>query len=183
MFLNLYAFCILSLYGNYFFYVGCHFCDNQEEEDEEEEEGVCPASTSLAQHTAKLLLILLIFFCLYIFFFPSFERVGGKAKREDTHYKAALPTSALSDPDLHCPSVKASSILTLLPVDVLESRSSYTDKETKLLYWEMFRFRISEHGPSTRSNLARSNFTHLRGPRATTVAARGRSRRRAISPK
>lgn len=46
----------------------------------------------------------------------------------------------------------------------------------------MFLLRISEQGPSTRSKRGRSSFTHLRGPRATTVAARGRFRRSAISP-
>lgn len=59
----------------------------------------------------------------------------------------------------------------------------YTERDTKLLYWEMFRLRMSEQGPRTRSNRALSSLTHLRGPRATTVAARGRSRMRAISPK
>lgn len=59
---------------------------------------------------------------------------------------------------------------------------SQTDRDTKLLYCWMFRLRISEHGPRTRSNLGRSSFTHFRGPRATTVAARGRFIRSAISP-
>lgn len=59
----------------------------------------------------------------------------------------------------------------------------HTTSCTKLLYWEMFRFRISTHGPSTRSKRALSNFTHLRWPTALTVAARGRFRSRAISPR
>ena len=46
----------------------------------------------------------------------------------------------------------------------------------------MFRLRISPQGPKTRSNRARSNLTHLRGPLATTVAALGRSNNKAISP-
>lgn len=46
----------------------------------------------------------------------------------------------------------------------------------------MFLFRISEQGPSTRSKRGRSSLTHLRGPRATTVAARGRFSSSAISP-
>ena len=46
----------------------------------------------------------------------------------------------------------------------------------------MFLLRISEQGPSTRSKRGRSSFTHLRGPRATTVAARGRFSSSAISP-
>jgi len=46
----------------------------------------------------------------------------------------------------------------------------------------MLRFRMSEHGPSTRSNLVRSIFTHFNKPRATTVAALGRSSNSAISP-
>lgn len=57
-----------------------------------------------------------------------------------------------------------------------------TDSETKLLYCWMFRLRISEHGPRTRSKRGRSSLTHFRGPRATTVAARGRFISRAISP-
>ena len=57
-----------------------------------------------------------------------------------------------------------------------------TDSDTKLLYCWMFRLRMSEHGPRTRSNLGRSSLTHFRGPRATTVAARGRFISRAISP-
>lgn len=60
---------------------------------------------------------------------------------------------------------------------------SQTDSDTKLLYCWIFRLRISEHGPRTRSNLGRSSFTHFKGPRATTVAARGRFIRSAISPK
>lgn len=59
---------------------------------------------------------------------------------------------------------------------------SQTDSDTKLLYCWMFRLRISEHGPRTRSNRGRSNLTHFKGPRATTVAARGRFISRAISP-
>lgn len=46
----------------------------------------------------------------------------------------------------------------------------------------MFRLRMSEHGPRTRSKRGRSSLTHFRGPRATTVAARGRFISRAISP-
>lgn len=57
-----------------------------------------------------------------------------------------------------------------------------TDSETKLLYCWMLRLRISEHGPRTRSKRGRSSLTHFRGPRATTVAARGRFISRAISP-
>lgn len=59
---------------------------------------------------------------------------------------------------------------------------SQTDSDTKLLYCWMFRLRMSEHGPRTRSNRGRSSFTHFKGPRATTVAARGRFIRSAISP-
>lgn len=46
----------------------------------------------------------------------------------------------------------------------------------------MFLLRISETGPNTRSKRGRSSLTHLRGPRATTVAARGRLSSSAISP-
>lgn len=46
----------------------------------------------------------------------------------------------------------------------------------------MFRFKMSAQGPSTRSNLARSSLTVLSGPRDMTVAARGRSNSKAISP-
>ncbi|TNN74616.1 hypothetical protein EYF80_015163 [Liparis tanakae] len=41
---------------------------------------------------------------------------------------------------------------------------------------------MSEQGPRTRSKRGRSSFTHFRGPRATTVAARGRFISSAISP-
>lgn len=58
----------------------------------------------------------------------------------------------------------------------------YTESETKLLYWVMLRLRMSAHGPRTRSKRALSSLTHLRGPRATTVAALGLSSSRAISP-
>lgn len=58
-----------------------------------------------------------------------------------------------------------------------------TVSEMKLLYLWMFLLRISEQGPSTRSKRGRSSFTHLRGPRATTVAARGRFSSSAISPR
>lgn len=58
----------------------------------------------------------------------------------------------------------------------------HTVREIKLLYLWMFLLRISEQGPSTRSKRGRSSFTHFRGPRATTVAARGRFNSRAISP-
>ena len=57
-----------------------------------------------------------------------------------------------------------------------------TDNETKLLYWAIFLFKMSEQGPSTRSKRPLSSLTHFRTPLATTVAARGRSRSRAISP-
>ena len=57
-----------------------------------------------------------------------------------------------------------------------------TDRDTKLLYCWMLRLRMSEHGPRTRSNRGRSSLTHFSGPRATTVAARGRFISRAISP-
>lgn len=57
-----------------------------------------------------------------------------------------------------------------------------TVREMKLLYRWMFLLRISEQGPSTRSKRGRSSFTHLSGPRATTVAARGRFSSSAISP-
>lgn len=57
-----------------------------------------------------------------------------------------------------------------------------TVSEMKLLYRWMFLLRISEQGPSTRSKRGRSSFTHFRGPRATTVAARGRLSSSAISP-
>lgn len=52
----------------------------------------------------------------------------------------------------------------------------------KLLYRWMFRLRISEQGPRTRSKRGRSSLTHFSGPRATTVAARGLFSSRAISP-
>ena len=58
----------------------------------------------------------------------------------------------------------------------------YTTSWTKLLYWVMLRFRMSAQGPITRSKRSRSSLTHLREPRAMTVAARGRFRTRAISP-
>lgn len=57
-----------------------------------------------------------------------------------------------------------------------------TDSDTKLLYCWMLRLRMSEQGPRTRSKRGRSSLTHFRGPRATTVAARGRFISRAISP-
>lgn len=60
--------------------------------------------------------------------------------------------------------------------------SLHTTSWTKLLYWPMFRFKISWQGPSTRSKRARSSFTHLRVHLAFTVAARGLFRSRAISP-
>lgn len=60
--------------------------------------------------------------------------------------------------------------------------SGHTVREMKLLYLWMFLLRISEHGPSTRSKRGLSSFTHLSGPRATTVAALGRFNSRAISP-
>ena len=41
---------------------------------------------------------------------------------------------------------------------------------------------MSPHGPRTRSNLLRSNFTHLSGLLAITVAALGLSNSSAISP-
>ena len=58
----------------------------------------------------------------------------------------------------------------------------HTDSDTKLLYCEIFLFKMSEQGPKTRSNLARSSLTHFSGPRDTTVAALGRSSSKAISP-
>lgn len=58
-----------------------------------------------------------------------------------------------------------------------------TDSDTKLLYCWMLRLRMSEQGPSTRSKRGRSSLTHFRGPRATTVAARGRFISNAISPR
>lgn len=64
-----------------------------------------------------------------------------------------------------------------------EDKPLQTDSETKLLYCWMLRLRMSEQGPRTRSKRGRSSFTHFRGPRATTVAARGRFISRAISPK
>lgn len=63
-----------------------------------------------------------------------------------------------------------------------EGPSCHTVREMKLLYLWMFLLRISEHGPSTRSKRGLSSFTHLSGPRATTVAALGRFNSRAISP-
>ena len=59
----------------------------------------------------------------------------------------------------------------------------YTDNDTKLLYCAMLRLRMSEHGPSTRSKRVRSILTHFSKPRATTVAALGRSSNSAISPR
>ena len=47
----------------------------------------------------------------------------------------------------------------------------------------MLRLRISAQRPKTRSKRARSNLTHFKGARAITVAARGRSKSNAISPK
>lgn len=64
-----------------------------------------------------------------------------------------------------------------------EGPTCHTVREMKLLYLWMFLLRISEHGPSTRSKRGLSSFTHLSGPRATTVAALGRFSSRAISPK
>lgn len=66
--------------------------------------------------------------------------------------------------------------------ETAENSSAYTERDTKLLYWVMLRFRMSAHGPKTRSNRARSSFTHFNGPLATTVAARGLSNSSAISP-
>ena len=54
------------------------------------------------------------------------------------------------------------------------------------LYWSMFRFSMSEHGPRTRSKRARSILTHFRGPESGatfTVAALGLSSSSAISPR
>lgn len=70
-----------------------------------------------------------------------------------------------------------------LKADNIADTVIYTDRDTKLLYWVMLRFKISAHGPKTRSNLALSSFTHFKGPRATTVAALGLSNNNAISPK
>lgn len=53
----------------------------------------------------------------------------------------------------------------------------------KLLYLCMFLFKISEHGPRTRSKRGRSSLTHFSGPRAITVAALGRFNNKAISPR
>lgn len=64
----------------------------------------------------------------------------------------------------------------------VETGKVQTETETKLLYCSMFLFKMSEQGPRTRSNLGRSSLTHLRGPHAITVAARGRFISRAISP-
>lgn len=63
-----------------------------------------------------------------------------------------------------------------------EGPTYHTVREMKLLYLWMFLLRISEQGPSTRSKRGLSSFTHLSGPRATTVAALGRFNSRAISP-
>lgn len=63
-----------------------------------------------------------------------------------------------------------------------EGPSRHTVRVMKLLYRWIFLLRISEHGPSTRSKRGLSSFTHLSGPRATTVAALGRFNSRAISP-
>lgn len=63
-----------------------------------------------------------------------------------------------------------------------QSLVNHTDKDTKLLYCAMFLLRMSEQGPRTRSNRALSSLTHFNGPRATTVAARGLSNNKAISP-
>lgn len=60
---------------------------------------------------------------------------------------------------------------------------SYTDRATKLLYCVMFLFMISVQGPRTRSNRPRLSLAHLRALLATTVATRGRSSIKAISPK
>ncbi|RMZ99826.1 hypothetical protein BpHYR1_007078 [Brachionus plicatilis] len=43
--------------------------------------------------------------------------------------------------------------------------------------------KISDTGPSTLSNRCLSSLTHFKGPLAITVAARGLSKSRAISPK
>lgn len=59
---------------------------------------------------------------------------------------------------------------------------SHTTKETKLLYWLIFRFNISTHGPITRSKRARSSLTQRSEPRAFTVAALGLFNNNAISP-
>lgn len=67
-------------------------------------------------------------------------------------------------------------------VEVLGEGGSQTESDTKLLYCWMLRLRMSEHGPSTRSKRGLSSLTHLSGPRATTVAARGRFISKAISP-
>lgn len=66
--------------------------------------------------------------------------------------------------------------------DLGGAQRSHTVREMKLLYLWMFLLRISEHGPSTRSKRILSSFTHLSGPRATTVAALGRFSSKAISP-
>ena len=58
----------------------------------------------------------------------------------------------------------------------------HTTKETKLLYWLIFRFKISTHGPITRSKRARSSLTQRSEPRALTVAALGLFSNKAISP-
>ena len=64
--------------------------------------------------------------------------------------------------------------------DVTSSHQMPSD--TKLWYCAMLRLRMSEQGPRTRSKRCRSSLTHLSWLRAITVAARGRSRMRAISP-
>ena len=68
------------------------------------------------------------------------------------------------------------------PAHAAHGTRPQTVREMKLLYRWMFLLRISEQGPSTRSKRGRSSFTHLSGPRATTVAARGRFSSSAISP-
>lgn len=96
------------------------------------------------------------------------------------------PVSWNPHPDLDPPSDQNSDADAahppLLVGPLVGGPAGHTVREMKLLYLWMFLLRISEHGPSTRSKRGRSSFTHLSGPRATTVAALGRFSSSAISP-
>ena len=111
------------------------------------------------------------------------SRMSGSAIEysPDRYYSAKTFNRLLHRP---CPPEKPPQVVPGSGVRYYQriSCNTQTDSETKLLYCEIFRRSMSQHGPRTRSNLSRSIFTHLSTPLATTVAARGRFSRRAISP-
>ena len=108
------------------------------------------------------------------------ERKAGNERSIIVDVKSVFPAS--SHPTSH-PLTKTVMLMLHNPAgEALEGPTYHTVREMKLLYLWMFLLRISEQGPSTRSKRGLSSFTHLRGPRATTVAALGRFNNKAISP-